>query len=85
VKATGHPHAISAAGAAPILVVGTIRDPATPYAWAQGLASQLASATLLTFNGDGHTAYKRGSTCIDSAVDGYFLHGVMPAPGLICS
>jgi pimeloyl-ACP methyl ester carboxylesterase len=85
VKATGRPHAIGAAGAAPILVVGTIRDPATPYAWAQGLASQLASATLLTFNGDGHTAYKRGSTCIDSAVDAYFLRGVTPAPGLTCS
>jgi pimeloyl-ACP methyl ester carboxylesterase len=85
VKATGRPHAITAAGAAPILVVGTIRDPATPYAWAQGLASQLASATLLTFNGDGHTAYRRGSSCIDSAVDGYFLRGVRPSAGLTCS
>ncbi|HYW22605.1 MAG TPA: alpha/beta hydrolase [Terriglobales bacterium] len=83
-KATGRPHAISAAGAAPILVVGTIRDPATPYAWAQGLASQLASATLLTYDGDGHTAYRRGSTCIDSAVDAYFLHGTSPQSGLRC-
>jgi pimeloyl-ACP methyl ester carboxylesterase len=84
VKATGRPHAIAAAGAAPILVVGTIRDPATPYAWAQGLASQLASATLLTYDGDGHTAYRRGSTCIDSAVDSYFLQGTSPTPGLRC-
>jgi pimeloyl-ACP methyl ester carboxylesterase len=84
VKATGRPHAISARGAAPILVVGTIRDPATPYAWAQGLASQLASATLLTYDGDGHTAYRRGSTCIDGAVDAYFLQGTTPAAGLRC-
>ena len=84
VRATGHPHTITAAGAEPILVVGTIRDPATPYAWAQALASQLSSATLLTYDGDGHTAYRRGSTCIDSAVDAYLLRGVSPASGLRC-
>ena len=84
VRASGRPHAISAAGAAPILVVGTVRDPATPYAWAQGLASQLASATLLTYDGDGHTAYRRGSSCIDSAVDAYFLQGTRPGAGLRC-
>jgi pimeloyl-ACP methyl ester carboxylesterase len=84
VSPVGRPHAISARGAAPILVVGTIRDPATPYAWAQGLAAQLASAALLTFDGDGHTAYKRGSTCIDFSVDAYFLQGTLPAAGLQC-
>src|SRR5215472_4993530 len=84
VKATGRPHAITAAGAAPILVVGTIRDPATPYAWAQALASQLASARLLTYNGDGHTAYRRGSSCVDSAVDAYFLWGTLPQARLVC-
>jgi hypothetical protein len=35
-------------------------------------------------NGDGHTAYLRGSTCIDSAVDGYFLTGALPAAGTVC-
>lgn len=84
VQASGRPHAIAARGAAPILVVGTIRDPATPYAWAQGLASELASGSLLTYDGDGHTAYRRGSTCIDGAVDAYLLQGTMPAPGLRC-
>ncbi len=79
------PHAIAARGAPPILVVGTIRDPATPYAWAQGLAEQLASGRLLTYDGDGHTAYRRGSACIDGAVDAYFLQGALPAAGLTCS
>ena len=37
-------------------VVGTTRDPATPYKWAKSLASQLSSGTLLTYEGDGHTA-----------------------------
>jgi pimeloyl-ACP methyl ester carboxylesterase len=81
---TDSPHVIKAAGAGPILVVGTTNDPATPYAWAQALASQLSSGRLLTMNGDGHTAYLRGSTCIDSAVDGYFLTGALPAAGTVC-
>ena len=38
VPATGKPHRIEAKGADPIVVVGTTRDPATPYKWAQGLA-----------------------------------------------
>jgi pimeloyl-ACP methyl ester carboxylesterase len=84
-KATDSPHTIAARGAAPILVVGTTNDPATPYAWAQRLAKELASGRLLTMNGDGHTAYRRGSpTCIDSAVDGYFLTGALPASGTVC-
>lgn len=78
------PHKVLAKGAAPILVVGTTHDPATPYTWAQGLASQLNSGALLTMNGDGHTAYLRGSTCIDSAVDAYLLNGTVPAAGTVC-
>ncbi|MFG3146839.1 alpha/beta hydrolase [Streptomyces sp. NPDC048243] len=85
VKNTGEPHRIEAKGAAPILVVGTTRDPATPYPWAKSLASQLSSATLLTYVGDGHTAYGRGSACIDSAIDRYLLQGTPPQKGKRCS
>ncbi|MFF7759312.1 alpha/beta hydrolase [Streptomyces griseorubiginosus] len=85
VMATGEPHRIEARGAAPIVVVGTTRDPATPYRWARALAAQLASARLLTYEGDGHTAYGRGSTCIDSAIDTYLLRGTPPMEGKRCS
>ncbi|MEU6279454.1 alpha/beta hydrolase [Streptomyces sp. NPDC047028] len=85
VRATGAPHRIEAKGAAPIVVVGTTRDPATPYPWAQSLARQLSSARLLTYVGDGHTAYGRGSTCIDGAINTYLLHGTPPAPQKRCS
>lgn len=85
VKPTGEPHRIEAKGAAPILVVGTTRDPATPYPWAQGLASQLSSATLLTYVGDGHTAYGRGSDCIDSTINRYLLKGTPATKGKRCS
>jgi pimeloyl-ACP methyl ester carboxylesterase len=85
VKAMGAPHRIQAKGAAPIVVVGTTRDPATPYRWAQSLSRQLSSARLLTYEGDGHTAYGRGSTCIDSTIDAYLLRGTPPTKGKRCS
>ncbi|WP_406443463.1 alpha/beta hydrolase [Streptomyces sp. NBC_01613] len=85
VKPTGAPHRIEAKGAAPIVVVGTTRDPATPYRWAQSLSRQLTSARLLTYEGDGHTAYGRGSTCIDSAINAYLLRGTPPAKAKRCS
>jgi pimeloyl-ACP methyl ester carboxylesterase len=85
VHPTGEPHRIEAAGASPVVVVGTTRDPATPYRWAQALADQLSSGRLLTYEGDGHTAYGRGSTCIDSAINTYLLRGTPPADGTRCS
>ncbi len=78
------PAPIAAPGAAPILVVGTTGDPATPYRWAQALAGQLESGRLLTFEGEGHTAYRQGSACVDAAVDAYLLDGVLPGEGAAC-
>lgn len=69
---------------APILVVGTTYDPATPYWWSQALSRQLSTSTLLTYDGDGHTAYGGGSPCVDRAIDAYLLDGTMPARGTVC-
>lgn len=85
VKATGTARALSAKGAPPIVVVGTVRDPATPYKWAQALAQQLDSGVLLTYDGDGHTAYGRGSSCIDTAINTYLLTGTPPKDGKKCT
>ncbi|GIG37488.1 alpha/beta hydrolase [Cellulomonas pakistanensis] len=74
----------SAEGAAPIVVVGTTNDPATPYAWAESLAGTLDSGTLLTYEGEGHTAYGRSNTCIADAVDAYLLEGTVPDDGTRC-
>ncbi|WP_374775115.1 alpha/beta hydrolase [Streptomyces sp. NBC_01310] len=84
VKATGKAKTLTAKGAPPIVVVGTTRDPATPYKWAQALAGQLESGTLLTYDGDGHTAYGRGSACIDTAINRYLLEGKAPEDGKKC-
>lgn len=75
---------IDAAGAAPIVVVGTSRDPATPYAWAVALADQLESGVLLSRDGDGHTGYNVGNACIDEAVESYLVDDVVPDDGLQC-
>ncbi|UQA94019.1 alpha/beta hydrolase [Streptomyces halobius] len=85
VKATGKAHRIEAEGAAPIVVVGTTRDPATPYEWAKALAAQFSGATLLTYDGDGHTAYGRGSDCIDTAINTYLLEGTTPPKNKRCT
>ena len=76
---------IHASGAAPILVVGTTGDPATPYPWSQALASQLDDGHLLTWDGNGHTAYGRAGDCITRAVDAYLLAGRLPEEGTSCS
>lgn len=75
---------IDADGAAPILVVGTSRDPATPYEWAVELAGQLESGVLLSRDGDGHTAYNAGNECIDSTIEAYLVDDVVPEDGLEC-
>ncbi|GGS85139.1 proteinase [Streptomyces chromofuscus] len=85
VAPTGEPRRIEAKGAAPIVVVGTTRDPATPYHWARSLARQLSSGRLLTYEGDGHTAYGRGSECIDRTIITYLLRGTPPTDGKRCS
>jgi pimeloyl-ACP methyl ester carboxylesterase len=75
---------IHAKGAAPIVVVGTTRDPATPFAWAVALARQLDSGVLLRRDGDGHTGYHTGNACIDHAVESYLVSGIVPANNTSC-
>lgn len=78
------PHAVQAPGAPPALVIGTTDDPATPYAWAQDVASHFDQAALLTRNGTGHVAYF-SSSCIRSKVDAYLVDLALPPPGTVCS
>ncbi len=74
----------AAANAAnPLLVVGTTNDPATPYTWAQALATDLG-APLLTYTGEGHTAYGRSNQCVTDVVDAYLVDGVVPDDGVQC-
>lgn len=78
------PGPITAAGSAPILVIGTTNDPATPYRNAQSLASQLENGHLVTYTGEGHTAYNGSSSCVNDTVDEYFVKDVVPASDPQC-
>lgn len=78
------PEAIEAQGAAPIIVVGTTRDPATPLEWAESLASQLDSGVLVRRDGDGHTGYNAGNDCVDEVVESYLVSGKTPRAEVNC-
>mgnify|MGYP003477401982 FL=1 len=82
--ATGERGQIHAEGAAPIVVVGTTNDPATPYEWSVSLADQLESGVLITRVGEGHTGYNKGNACVDAAVETYLLTGKAPTKDLRC-
>jgi pimeloyl-ACP methyl ester carboxylesterase len=84
VKTGRVPRALHAAGAAPIMVVGTTRDPATPLTWAQALAKQLSSGVLVKRDGDGHTGYRSGNSCVDTTVESYLVAGKVPPREVDC-
>ena len=74
------PSDYSAKGSPTIVVVGTTGDPATPYQQAVALAHEvLAEGFLVTFVGDGHTAYGRSNSCVSDAVDGWLVSGKLPS------
>jgi hypothetical protein len=79
------PENLSAKGSDQILVVGTTGDPATPYSQAVNLAHQvLSNARLLTYVGEGHTAYGRSNSCVEKAVDDYLLRNVVKTEDIRC-
>lgn len=75
---------IHAEGSAPILVIGTTNDPATPYVWAGALAGQLENGHLVTYQGEGHTAYNKSNDCIADTVDDFLIDGTVPAADPMC-
>jgi len=67
----------------PVLVVGTIWDPATNYAGAVKAASLLPNSRLLSNDNWGHASYG-SSACASSAIEGYLLTQALPAKGAVC-
>lgn len=72
------------AGDATILMVNSVYDPSTGYAWALGLHAELGpdSAVLLTRNGSGHTSWTRGGETA-AAEDAYLLNLTLPDAGTV--
>jgi pimeloyl-ACP methyl ester carboxylesterase len=72
-----------ATGAPPIVVVGTTGDPATPYEQTPLLAQMLGVGRVLTWEGEGHTAYPE-SRCIIDEVNRYLIDLRVPEEGKRC-
>ncbi|MGW4061454.1 alpha/beta hydrolase [Amycolatopsis sp. NPDC004747] len=78
------PHRLSIPRAPRILVLNSLFDPATPYAWALAVHRQAPeNTTLLTYEGSGHGVYER-NTCTRSAGDRYLLTLAAPPHDISC-
>ena len=69
----------------PVLIIGTTRDPATPYEWSVALSKSFPISFLVTLDADGHTGQGRRNSCIDGAVDGYLIDFPRSLRALNCS
>lgn len=74
---------ITGAGATPLIVIGTTGDSATPYEYAVNMAKQLESGVLVTFNGQGHLAYRQ-SECVRQLVVRYLTLDEVPKDPTTC-
>ncbi len=70
-------------GAPPILVVGTTGDPATPYQQSGTLAKLLGTGILITYEGEGHTAYPKPG-CLNTVIDDYLIDEKAPDGPVTC-
>lgn len=72
------------AGDAPVLVIGGVNDPATPFRWSEELASTMGpSAALVTWNGEGH-GMLFGSTCLMDHAHDVLVRLTTPSAGESC-
>lgn len=71
-------------GAAPVLLVSTLHDPATPHEMALATHEHLASSRLITLDGWDHTTLAANNPCVTDAVVDYLIEGVVPDKDLAC-
>ena len=68
----------------PVLVVGILHDPATPYPWSQALVSRLRNSHLLSVDMYGHIATGANS-CATAKIGDYLINGTLPSDGEVCA
>jgi pimeloyl-ACP methyl ester carboxylesterase len=82
--ATPNPqHRTDADDAPPILILNSLHDPATGYAWAKDVHRQLDDSVLLTYDGSGHGVMDR-TDCTRAVFTDYVLNRETPRPGTHC-
>ena len=67
----------------PVLVVGILHDPATPYPWSKALVSKIRNSHLLSVDMYGHGA-TGSNACTSAKVSDYLVNGALPSDGEIC-
>lgn len=71
-------------GDTPILVVGGLNDPATPFRWAEEMTAAMGpSAELVTFTGEGH-GQLLSSKCITAIEADLLANLTRPPDGMVC-
>lgn len=79
------PFVIDYRGTGPVVVVGGLNDPATPYRWSEKMVAAMGpSAVLVTYDGAGHTALG-SSRCVTAIAGSLFAEASPPEPGITCS
>ncbi|WP_147108120.1 alpha/beta hydrolase [Nesterenkonia populi] len=58
-----------------MLMVGTTGDPATPVQWAEQMHEAVPASSLITYEGEGHVAYRPGNECVTDIVDAWLVEG----------
>ncbi|ONI83379.1 transporter [Saccharothrix sp. ALI-22-I] len=72
-------------GVPPILMVQSVRDPATPLEGAQRAHRNFEGSRLLTVNDEGdHGVYGFGNPCVDDIVEAFIVDGKVPPRDLTC-
>ncbi len=68
-----------------VLIVQSVRDPATPLEGAQRAHRKFANSRMLTVQDEGdHGIYGFGNDCVSAVVEGYLVDGVVPSKDLSC-
>ncbi|WP_110335247.1 alpha/beta hydrolase [Prauserella flavalba] len=80
---TSEPHLPNVEGVPPALVISTTNDPATPYQAGVNLAKAMKGA-LLTYEGNQHTVFLQGISCVDDIGVDYLVDGTLPDEGARC-
>ena len=69
---------------APIVIVSSTRDPATPYLRGKELQAKIRGSVVLTWDAADHTGYGRQSPCLDAPITKYLIDLAVPRDGLRC-
>ena len=68
----------------PVLVVGILHDPATPYPWSKALVSRIRNSHLLSVDMYSHVATGQNS-CTMARISDYLVNGTLPSDGEVCA